>query len=319
MKFKRLCTLALGLAFLAGLSAAALAQDQVVLRMNLRQGQTYLIHTRSAQTIAQTVQGKEITIHQSIGMTMTYRVESIAADGASTIRLTYAAMQFQQDGPTGKFAYDSTQPAAATYPGAQVFTSLIGQSLTIVMDPLGKVRQVQGVNALMEKMLQQLGEKVPANVRESIIAGFKEKFGDEAIKETFANMVFYPEQPVGVGDSWVQRVNLTRGYPMIVEGSCALRERKDGFAVLEMQARIQPNEQAQPLKVGNVSLQYRLSGSTSGSFRIAEATGMVASGRVLQKLAGRMELLQPDGALQMAIPMRIESTTDLEMTEQSPN
>lgn len=250
---------------------------------------------------------------------MVYDVLDVGQNGGFTIKVTYKAVKMVQDGPGGRIDYDSSNPPAVLPTGAGGLAGLLGQSIILKMDSQGKVVEIQGVDALMAN----LGEKTGASpAAKMVMANLKEQFGDEAIKETYGNMVCFPDSPVGPGDSWTQKLPITKPFPMVVENVYKLSGRQNGIASLETKATLKTNEDIPPLDMGDFKMKFNLNGTIEGTVNLDENTGFPVESKLFQKIAGQIELSKKPGAgdvqpapAVMKIPFLIESAITMETSE----
>ena len=142
----------------------------------------------------------------------------------------------------------------------------------------------------------------------------KQQFGDQAMKELMEQMIgVYPDEPVGVGDSWSKRSVVSRGLAAIVNNTWTLKSRENGVAVLDVQATVEPNPDAPALEMGVAKIQYALRGTQNGSIELDEATGWVVRSTVNQSLSGDLTVQGgPEAGQQMSVPITVEGVTRVE-------
>jgi hypothetical protein len=99
-----------------------------------------------------------------------------------TVKFTYTGATFLID---GRWAISNTIQLCPTtkFPDpVKGIASMIGQSLQLTMSPTGRVLDVQGVEAMMDKMSKAID--IPdANLREAIQSQMKAQFNAESIKK----------------------------------------------------------------------------------------------------------------------------------------
>jgi len=290
--------------------AAAGADDagKTKLELRLRAGDTYKMRMTIDQKISQTIGGRTIDMNQTMGMGFACAVQQVDGQGNATLKVTYDSIVFKQDGPIGKTEYDSAKPPATVPAAAKGLAALLGQGFTITVTPAGHVTKVEGVEAVVERMLKQLDlPEGPSKV--ALQKKFKSEFGDQAMKGMMEQMMaIYPDKPVAVGDSWQQKVVASGGFPIILRNTWTLKSRKGGVALLEVKSKIESNPDAKPMDMGVMSIKYQLSGDQEGTTELDEATGWTLRGKLVQKLAGKLQLQgAPAGMKDTSWPISCES------------
>jgi hypothetical protein len=98
-------------------------------------------------------------------------------------------------------SYDSASPDNASDATIkEMFSSLIGESFTIVMTPLGEVQKIEGMGRIMEKVFS----KVPQDpTTAGMVNGLKNSFSDDTVKSLISQgFTRLPERAVKPGDTW---------------------------------------------------------------------------------------------------------------------
>ncbi len=146
----------------------------------------------------------DVEVSQSQTMRLRLDVTSVAPDGAASIRTTVEAVQFEMTPPAGeKVEYDSEagqglapDPAEERHPAATAMAAFVGESFTFVIAPDGDVRNVQGMDAILRKVADQVGDPAMEEM-------FRGKFADSGM-ESMLEQAFklLPDRPVEAGESW---------------------------------------------------------------------------------------------------------------------
>lgn len=288
------------------LAASALAVDtrtrgeKVRLRLRLEKGNSYGIKMTIQQKVVQKIQGNQVDVDQTLGMEYTFDVKEVKDDGTMTAEVTYHAVQMKMDGPTGKVDYDSAEPPDEVPKLARGMAALVGQSFTLDMTAEGRVTRVEGIDALLAHMIEKL--KLPAGAMKTMMEDqLKKQFGDKAMRETMEQlMAMYPDKPVGIGDSWTRKVKVTKGFPLEMENTYVLKDRKGGVAILDTKSTLKSDPKAEPMKMGPLSISYALSGKQEGQVEMDEATGWTLGAKLTQEFSGTMTM---EGAPGMTGPM----------------
>jgi len=297
------------------LAAGSPAAEKVRLALQLKAGQTYKTRFISDQKVKQKIQGQEVNMNQSIGFVYTFEVQRVDPSGNADCRVRYQSVIFKQDGPQGKTEYDSDHPPTTVPAQAKSFAALVGQGFSLRITPTGRVTEVQGVDAMVDKISQAVDLPNEA-ARDMMRKQLKEQFGDAAVQSQMEQMLaIYPEKPVAIGDTWSRRLSITAGFPMLLENTYTLRGRKDGLALVDVVTKLSRNPAGKPLKMGPATLSFDLSGTQQGQLSIAEASGWVERSDLKQKFSGTLKM---DGAPGMTEPLSWPIEAEVEIRMDSP-
>lgn len=261
------------------------AGPKVDLKLNLAEGKTYKLMTTTDQDIQQKPMGQTQNMEQTIGLGLTHTVEGLTEDGNAVVKVTYEKVRYVNDGNPvlGRTEYDSDNPPAEVPLMAQGFAGLVGQSFNMTITPEGKVTDISGVEDMISKMADgmDVSEAEKAQMKEQL----KMQFGDQALKESMENtMAIYPENPVGVGDTWEKEVSITSGFPMTVKNRYTVKSVSDSRVILDVESDVTTNDAA--MDVGGMNIDYDLGGSQSGVIEIDRNTGWVVKSTMTQDING---------------------------------
>lgn len=195
----------IGVAVLAS-AGAALAQDAVTLKYKWNKGD--VLHYRSVQdtTGKMAAMGMERKTSQKQEFVHRLEVKEVGDDGAATLDMVVVSVKASMDQGTGTPGeYDSSKSGEELYVGPpqlrpmmETMGMLVGEHTTMVVDGMGSVRKVEGMNKVVEKMLAKMGSANPIVAR-----NLRNTMGDEAVRgnmEQFFKVL--PEKAVKPGDTW---------------------------------------------------------------------------------------------------------------------
>jgi FKBP-type peptidyl-prolyl cis-trans isomerase len=299
--------------------AAAVAQnDKVEFRLRLKQGQSYGLRMLSEQKIVQTINGRQINITQVIGFDMRYDVLKVDEAGNLTVKFSYTGATFMMNGPMGNLEYDSSVPGDKIADPVKGIAAMVGQSLQLTMSPAGRVLAIQGIDAMMDKMIKAV-DTPDANMRELIQGQMKAQFNTESIKKmTESSAAVYPDKPVAIGESWNRNAAFAAmGSPSLaMQSTYTLKDRRDGIAIIDSEAKMGGDANAPTVKVGMMDVKNELSGEMKSSLELEEATGWIrkSDGRLLASGKVTTTIHRPaanGGDLTIEAPISITSRTRL--------
>lgn len=307
-----LVVIALVLAVATGAAGTAAAADKVELKLRLDEGQTYMLNMTVKQAITQTVMDQEQTIDQTMAFGISLKTTKVDADGAMTIEVKYDSIFFEQDGPMGATTYDSADPPDEIPMQAKGFAALVGRGFTMKITPTAKVLELEGIDKMLDEILEFM-ELPEGPMLDQMKEGLKQQFGDEALKQQMQQMfATYPDKPVGVGDSWTAEANLTGMMPMVLKNTYKVTAIADGVVTLDGESTVEPIKDAEPVKMGPMTMKIEMSGSQKGTMQIGEKSGLPLKASIDQDLAGTITMTPPGSDEAMSIPMTIKGTITLE-------
>ena len=291
-------TLTTAAAVLLACVTSSLAQDtgKVQFRLRLQPGQSFRSETVTQQVITQSVFGNDQKMDQTMGMTYRYDVESVAPDGTAMLKVSYDALKMVMDSPAGKVDYDSKNPPAEIPAMAKAMAAMVGQSFKMEMNSQGQVTRVEGLETLLDRMISQLD--LPNDAAKSMVGEMlKKQFGNDAMVGTMQGMMAtYPEEAVGLGDSWTRKANVTAGFPMQKESTYTLKSRAGGMATLDVQTKIRSDPDAEPVAMGPMKMTYNISGKQSGQMILHETAGWTMSSKMTLEFKGDVKVSGIPGA-----------------------
>lgn len=315
MKFKKGITTYL-LLVLSVFILTSCGPKKVELGFNVKQGEKYKVQQSIEQKIVQTLEAQSLESNQNIKMGYTYDVTAVDDKGVATITTTFDSVSVTITGNGENLQYDSTKAENSNDPLATVYGGIIGKSLTMRIDKQGNVLELQGVDKLMEDLINNLNIENPQE-KQQILKALEQNFGDEALKESFSKVTkVYPPASTKVGDSWEDTQTLNMGYPITISNKYTLKEEQGDFLTIDMNSDIKTSS-AEPMDMMGIRARYDLSGSQTGSFKLNKNSGIAESGNSTQKMAGSIVFEPSDLAPQgLTMPITIDAKTNFEMKKQ---
>ena len=307
--------LGISLAMLAfGLSATVLgAGDKIDLRLNLKKGNTYNLRDVREDSVSQVIDGYRQNEINRIRLEYKFDVEDVDSDGIATVKTTYSSCAFKKDSPSEMLEYDSAKPTEVYNPTLKFLAALIGKDFVMKITPLGRVREVTGIESEVAGILEGIVQFQHSNnafLRDVLKIMFKDQTMRETMNHLFAN---YPDHPVAIGDSWSGRSIVSQSSPMIFETTWTLKERRQGRAVVSVNSRILTNPEALPLEFAQFKLTQEVTGQTTGTLELNETTGWIISASMDQQWSGEVKIASdprlPEGLI---IPKTSKTSIKLE-------
>lgn len=270
------------------------AQEKFDLRLRWAKGDTHQMSVTLDQIIEQTLGPAHQATSQTMGVTYTFKVEDVDAQGNATISVHYDAVKFHAKTPSGVVDYDPTKPANGPLPVmVTALASLVGQSYAVIVNPHGTVTQVAGIQKMLENVLSHLtiAEGVLRfAVEKTIRQQLSEANLKQSLRDIFAPL---PDHPVAIGESWTRRTPVTMGFPMNVETTYTLQGRDNGIATISVTGKVATAPNAM-MDLGAVKMDYNLKGEQTGSLEIIESSGWTRASTLSQHLSGNATVRGPN-------------------------
>ncbi|MBW3543197.1 MAG: hypothetical protein KY476_23325 [Planctomycetes bacterium] len=241
--------------------------EKITLKINLPKGAklTLVYDMQMATEVSQGSQRMEMDM--GMGMDLGVDVVDVDAQGVHTLKVTHDAVRMQVSAGQMSIDYDSRSSDAPPEPAA-AFGQLVGRSLTLVVNPDGTTKEVQGVDELVEAMSADQPPAAQVQMRSQL----------EGMKGSFDQMMTpLPDRPVDIRDTWkvTQTMSANPGMPMTVEAVYTLYDRQNGEAVIKVD--------------GKMTSTAGISGTIDGTFRIDEKTGWTNSGEFDMQMSGSVQ------------------------------
>lgn len=301
------------LALLAVCAGVAAKQGgKVRLGLELAEGESHRMKVVIDQQVNQTVMGMAQDLDQTMETIYRFDVTEVDEQGVALVSWTQEWIRMSQQGPMGNIEYDSSDSVAASSPLVQGYAAMVGKEFGARIARTGAVTDVRGFDAVLEELLTDmpLGEGPQADALRETLRG---QIGDEAMADMLTStLAIYPTEPVGIGDSWSRRTEISTGFPVVTETTWTLKERRDGVAVIDVQSTVSANPDAPPLQMGAMAIRIELAGDQAGTIEVDEATGWIVRSGVQQQLSGEASLTGAPELEGMTWPMEITGTITTE-------
>lgn len=302
MKKLTYSSFALGL-FLAGACATATPRDALELRYRFDVGQSYRTLMVSEQDISQTIMGQVQDVQSSSSSVVRTTVLEVDPDGSALVRTVYESFKMSQRSPMGSVEYDSSNPPDSVPVAARPYAALVGSEFTMRISPQGGMTDVQGMEAMMDRVLETSG--LPAGpmleqTRESV---------SQMMEGMWSGVSTLPAEPIVVGDSWGSTAPPAAGLPFNFETTLTLVGRRNGVAMIDI--RVVMGEGESTMEIGPMTMRYDVEGEQTGTMEIDEATGWPIRSRLEGSFSGTIEMEGLPGMSQ-STPMTVHSLITVE-------
>jgi hypothetical protein len=290
------------------------AEAKFDLKLKLKKGQKFGLKMVTDQKMSQTMMGQQQKMNQMTAMGMSFEVLDVDDNGNISIKTTHLNIHARIEGPMGVMEYDSTKPQepGANNPMSAMYKAMLGQSFVMKLSPKGEILEIKGMDEMIAKMIDKMAtdEAMKQQMKEMM----KNFINEDKMKETSGTMVAaLPPKPVGIGDSWTNKISVAVGFPMEIDTTNTLTDHKEGIITIKTNASIEMGDDAKPTEMGPMKMTMKMKGAQKGTIQIDQATGWLVRSKADANFTGEFKTEPNEQMPQpMTIPIAIESVTTVE-------
>lgn len=314
LKKSVLMSLVIVLALGAIVSDVYSADEKLDLKLNLKKGRKFGLKMVTDQKMSQTMMGQQQKMNQMTAMGMSFEVLAVDDNGNMSIKTTYQTIHTRMEGPMGVMEYDSTKPPqpGAENPMSAMYKAMLGQSFVMKLSPKGEILEIKGIDEMIAKMIEKMA---PNEATKQQMKGMMKSFiNEDKMKETSGTMVAaLPQKPVGIGDSWTNKISVAIGFPMEIDTTNTLTDHKKGIITIQTNANIETGDDAKPTAMGPMKMTMKMKGAQKGTIQIDAATGWIVRSKMDINFTGEFKTEPNEQMPQpMTIPIALEGVTTVE-------
>ncbi len=289
--------------------STACAGQELVYRLDPEFGVSYQGSTTTETRTQTQIQGMDV----NVSMTMQMDHDVVFEEGSD-------------DTVVGRYTTTSVSAEMGGMPGLDqvpfdmndLYQGMVGVTFTLVMTHGGEMVEFEGLEAMMEAMMNRL--EAPDELRAMVSQFLEGNFGEDQVKQMAGQSgLSMPDRPVAVGDTWTDSVS---ALGIEVETTYTLTDRSDGLASIDATATVSGAEDAgfefpgAPSVPGLEMRFENLSGALEGSYELDEATGLASAYSMNMTMETDMVMEmpqaegQPAGGSSMSMSMSMETTVE---------
>lgn len=292
---------------LAMSTPAPVSAQEIMLKWGFQEGSQVVMQMTNRMEMSMPGGFSTQVMDQTVRMRQT--VQSVDLSGDATLMVTTEHMRMEGIGPAGNQLYDSDTGDIPSDPAILGAAAMVGQSYSMVVQPDGTVKSVQGIEELVEAMRTSFPPEVAPMLDEMFNA-------DILIEIAQQGMQILPTDPISPGDSW--QTSFTMPNPLLGEVTNNLTfvldqvEERDGktIALLSSTGEIVADA---PDGLEGLPMEMDVDAEMTGSLIFELDRGLVLSSITTNEMT--MTMSGPDGA-SMTMPMT--TVTSLELVEYIP-
>ena len=290
------------------------ADQKFDLKLKLKKGQKFGLKMVTDQKMSQTVMGQQQKMNQMTAMGMSFEVLDVDDNGNMSIKTTYLTIHARIEGPMGVMEYDSTKPQqpGADNPMSAMYKAMLGQSFAMKLSPKGEILEIKGMDEMIATMIDKM--TIDEAMKQQMKEMMKNFINEDKMKETSGTMVAaLPPKPVGIGDSWTNKISVAIGFPMEIDTTNTLTDHKEGIITIQTNANIETGDDAKPTEMGPMKMTMKMKGVQKGTIQIDQATGWIVRSKTDANFTGEIKTEPNEQMPQpMTIPIAIENVTTVE-------
>ena len=275
----------------------SVAIGQSKLSYSLAVGDEFKVYQNTSQDILQDMNGQQHNITSNIDGEFTFIVNKVSSEFIEfTFKFDRLTMLSKSNLAGELMAVDTSKEAEETDIMGRMLSQLIGIDLQMTMYKNGKVKEIKGAEAIIDKMvgiLPNLDELSKAQIKASMASDFS----SESLANSFEQMTYiYPsDNNVAVGDTW------TNGFKgeLSSENIWTLNEVTDSNANIQGEGDV-------TFITEDDSISMNLKGTMTSEIMTDLETGFIKNMSVESVAKGNSELKQMSGT---EIPTTVTTIT----------
>ena len=288
--------------------------DWVTLRLNVQPGTRYrmtqstdfkMVFVMAAAKRAAEKSEIVVAMKQVVNYAFLFRND----DGTMQVRMTYGASSnrssFKQNGKT------------QVVPSSAADQFMKGQSIEMKMSARGEISEIRGLEKIWDKAFSSKNTPgmTPA-MRSQMRANMNKMFGEKTIKSlTEQSGMSFPENPVRVGDSWMQRTETSGAMPFVINLRRTLQARDNGTLRIGEKGSLSFGDAQKAMPMAGANLKMLISGIYSGTTILDDRTNFVSQATTSQRYGGQASSSAKSQNLAMRIYGTGTSRTVVEMVQ----
>ncbi|MCY6370164.1 DUF6263 family protein [Clostridium ganghwense] len=286
-------------------------EEKVKFSLKLKKGDSYRIETGIDQKVVQEINGKTIELNSKYNISYSCLVSDVDNNKNATVQVTFDTINMKNVVNNGQtLEYNSGDPTANMDNLNRVYSALLGKKFTVKISEDGKIKEITGIDEVIKSIITELDIENQKQ-RDEIQKVVMEQFGKDALGKKVQNITgAYPDEPVKVGDSWEKKIEISEEYPIEAESKYTLKERKDEISEVTVASKLKTKEDAKPLILANIKINYEFEGTQDGVITVDEETGITKYVEMNSKYSGTIKFTSDDPNIgAQTFPISVEAKT----------
>lgn len=296
-----------------------------VLRLNVKKGEKYRVTVATDQKITlNTSNQNEVTsvnsvipnmqINKVLTTAYIYNIEDVDNSGTATVKVSYDFINMKISGGGQTSEVDTRKSEFKNTPDGKAYSEMLKNSFTLKINKDGKVKDITGVNEMIDKSLSSI--ELNDTDKKTLSTLLKENFGEEAIKGIFNSITdVYPSKEIKEGTSWKTEQKVNYGIPMTVSTNWKIVNIKNEIVNVDTNSNVNADS-SDTLNVMGIKINYNIKGIQKGNVKINQNNGIMQNGDYRQNLSGIVDIIIPKSSTtaeqKVTTPVKIDGTIKYE-------
>jgi len=271
---------------------------QTMLKYELNEGDSFTVMQTALQTITQDIPGAKQVLTNEIKAKMTLEVTA-STDEMTALELRYISFNLNMRSPQlGNLMTVNTETNEGKEVQLNIFKSLLDKPLVIHMNPTGKLISLEGVDALLQRMLDSSGLQDEI-AKKLMMEQLSKEWGPEQMSASIEQMLYnYSDSLVSVDDTWITNFN----GKLVAETTWTLAKQNVKMNTITGSAPVSMSEQ-------NAQVTMKLIGNQDTVLITNAQNGMISEMIVTQTMSGDTIVPQlPDTTIPTTMESKITYT-----------
>jgi hypothetical protein len=292
-----------------------MAQNGVLLKLNLEKNKVYRFSSASEQTVSQTINGNQQTTETKTNNTVSLKMIDATADFI-IVEVRFDSIVYKSNA-MGKTTIVSSvsEGNIKSSEASDVLTSIMNRlsknALYIKLDFTGKVLEIVNSKMLSDVIMKDTSSiTLTGPMASGIKTQIKNMVSDNALK-TMVEVFTYnlPGKQVNKGENWNITLNTNSGgMSLNIITNYHLEGVNGNAANIIAESNIKAAQNAAPIEAGGAKITYDdLNGLSKSSMVIDVRTGLVVENKAKTHITGNLGIIGPGYSMQMPMDISGES------------
>ncbi len=272
------------------------------LSLNLKKDEVYKQRMNSTATVNQEVNGQQMKMVVSLQGSMSYKVLTVLPTDY-ILDVQYDDLAMTMEMPQGKmeFRSDKNDPNDVF---STVLSKMIGQSIEIKMTNKGKILEVNKVDALFNKVFEDLSH-ISEEKLAPLRAQIEKAYGEAAFKGSIEMVTaIFPDKPMNIGDTWEVKTNLESGIAGVMTTEYVFTESNSDYMLITGNSHIKTADKDAYIEANGMPTKYDLKGTMLSTIKVDKETGWILEAKTDQTMQGKVHIKEnPQLPQGLVIPM----------------
>ena len=292
-----------------------MAQNGVILKLNLEKNKVYRFSSASEQTVSQTINGNQQTTETKTNNTVSIKMVDATTDFMiAEVRFDSIVYNNNAMGKTtivSSVSEGNIKSSEASDVLSSIMNRLSKNALYIKLDFTGKVLEIINSKMLSDVIMKDTSSiTLTGPMASGVKAQIKNMVSDNALK-TMGEVFTYnlPGKQVTKGENWKITLNTNSGgMSLNIITNYHLNGVSGNTADITAESNIKAAQNAAPMEAGGAKITYDdLNGLSKSSMVIDTRTGLVVENKAKTHISGNLGITGPGYSMQMPMDISGES------------